>query len=402
METIEGSSLSTAPGPGGPTDWSAALAPVLQPTAAARGLPNPLYTDSAVFAEERRRILWRSWSALAFAHDVAQPGSVYPVDHLGLPLMLVRRPDGTIAVFHNVCSHRGMRLVDQPGRLKGPIRCPYHSWTYDFSGALRATPSIGGDKVNTVDGFDPADHGLRPVRSVEWFGVVFVDLSGQLPDFATLHAPLMARWADLIGTSAHHPGGESAFELTVACNWKLAVENYCESYHLPWVHPGLNSYSRLADHYDIRSDATAGYSGQGTMVYRPMLGDGSQAFPVAPGLGPRWDTGAEYVGLYPNVLLGAHKDHTFAILLEPHAPDRTGERVALFYFDDAVAGPDYAALRTTNARMWRQVFEEDIASVEGMQRGRASPAFGGGVFSPVMDGPTHDFHRWMATRWLDA
>ena len=59
-------------------------------------------------------------------------------------------------------------------------------------------------------------------------------------------------------------GGESYFELDVACNWKLAVENYCEAYHLPFVHPNLNSYSRLEDQYNILDDAS--YAGQGSNV----------------------------------------------------------------------------------------------------------------------------------------
>jgi choline monooxygenase len=45
---------------------------------------------------------------------------------------------------------------------------------------------------------------------------------------------------------------------------------------------------------------------------------------------------------------------------------------------------------------WREVFVEDVAVCEGMQAGRASPAFDGGVFSPIMDVATHHFHQWVA------
>ena len=47
---------------------------------------------------------------------------------------------------------------------------------------------------------------------------------------------------------------------------------------------------------------------------------------------------------------------------------------------------------------WREVFGEDVGVDEGMQRGRHSPALDGGAFSPVMDRPTHHFHRWVAGR----
>jgi choline monooxygenase len=111
----------------------------------------------------------------------------------------------------------------------------------------------------------------------------------------------------------------------VACNWKLAVENYCESYHLPWVHPGLNSYSRLEDHYNIV--APRSFSGQGTTVYAPALGDA--AFPDFPGLPAKWDTAAEYVALYPNVLFGVHRDHTRRASMAGDSRRRwTGRRIA--------------------------------------------------------------------------
>ena len=98
--------------------------------------------------------------------------------------------------------------------------------------------------------------------------------------------------------------------------------------------------------------------------------------------------------MFPNVLLGVHRDHAFAILLMPEAADCTVEQVHLYY-----PRPDTdPALRAQNARQWKLVFEEDIFVVEGMQRGRRSPGFDGGRFSPVMDGPTHLFHRWVADR----
>jgi len=55
-------------------------------------------------------------------------------------------------------------------------------------------------------------------------------------------------------------------------------------------------------------------------------------------------------------------------------------------------------MRAENARLWHTVFAEDVFVVEGMQKGRHGVHFDGGKFSPVMDGPTHCFHRWVAER----
>ena len=93
-------------------------------------------------------------------------------------------------------------------------------------------------------------------------------------------------------------------------------------------------------------------------------------------------------------LLGAQRDHCYAIVLEPVAHDRTREHVHLYY-----AQPDTPeAMRHKNAALWKGVFIEDVVVVEGMQKGRAAPGFDGGRFSPAMDGPTHLFHAWVAER----
>ena len=76
----------------------------------------------------------------------------------------------------------------------------------------------------------------------------------------------------------------------------------------------------------------------------------------------------------------------------------TIEHVSLYYASDPVAQPEDEAMLDANATLWKSVFEEDIAVVEGMQRGRHGTFFDGGKFSPVMDKPTHNFHQWVATQ----
>ena len=293
----------------------------------------------------------------------------------------------------NICRHRGMILVEEARKIEGAIRCPYHSWCYGTDGRLVSTPHVGGAGQNTHDAIDRDTLGLIEVRSHVWFGVVWVNLSGKAPAFEDAMAPLLARWSEF-SQPFYHGGADSRFVLSVDTNWKLAVENYCESYHLPWVHPGLNSYSRLEDHYNIEEPDA--YSGQGTEVYRQLRGESGQVFPDFAGLSDKWDTAAEYIAVYPNVLLGVHRDHAFAILLLPDGPGQTHEHVHLFY---PVPDSD-DALRAANTALWKVVFEEDVFVVEGMQRGRHARGFDGGRFSPVMDGPTHCFHAWAAGRLM--
>ena len=367
--------------------------------AAITPLGNRAYTDAAFFQAELDRLWATSWVCIGFAHDLPEPGHIRPVSLGGKPLLVVRDHAGTLRVFWNVCRHRGMQLVAEPTRLGGVIRCPYHSWCYGLDGALKVTPHVGGPGRNIDPTIDRPALGLLAVRTAEWLGCIFVDLSGKAPPFVEHIAPLARRWADFADRPLHAGGEDCGFALEVETNWKLAVENYCESYHLPWVHPGLNSYSRLEDHYSI---IEASFAGQGTLAYRPLLAEDGSRLPAFPGLPAQWDEGAEYVALYPNLLLGVHKDHTFAMRLEPLGPGRTREHVALWFADERALDAEHAPLRRRLADLWREVFAEDIAVVEGMQRGRHADAFDGGVLSPVMDAATAAFHGWVRERYRTA
>jgi len=371
------------------------LAPVLEPVATARGLPNRHYVDQTWFETERDRLFFDGWAGIGFAKDVPAKGDAMPITFLGQPLVAIRGRDGKLRVFLNICRHRGMILIREAGPIRGAIRCPYHSWCYDLDGALKATPHVGGPGHNSHEAIRREDLGLVEVPSYVWRDVIFVNISGDAPPFETAHRAAIERWREF-GTPLLHSGADSGFTLDVATNWKLAVENYCESYHLPWVHPGLNSYSRLEDHYNIEEPDA--FSGQGTLVYRQLTDEDGLVFPDAPGLGERWQTAAEYIAFYPNVLFGVHRDHSFAILLEPVAIDRTVEHVEIYYHAQEALDADHAGLRARNSALWETVFKEDIFVVEGMQRGRHASGFDGGKFSPVMDSPTHMFHRWVASR----
>ena len=371
------------------------LEDVLKDVNEARGLPNAHYVDEAVFREETQRVLYDNWSAIGFAKDIPEHGDAMPVDFLGMPLVAVRDKEGNVNVFQNTCRHRGMILVQEKSRLRGTFRCPYHSWCYGLDGRLVTTPHVGGPGHNTHEDIKRDELGLARIASHVWRDIIFVNVSGDAPPFEDYAADAIERWKEYDQPMVH--GGEiSSFKLDVKTNWKLAVENYCESYHLPWVHPGLNSYSRLEDHYHIEEPGR--FSGQGTLVYRQLEGEKGEKFPDFPNLSDKWDTGAEYIALYPNVLLGVHRDHAFAIILEPKSLDRTVEHVELYYTEEGAEAADYAALRRKNAEQWKVVFEEDVFVVEGMQKGRHGSYFDGGKFSPAMDGPTHLFHHWVASQ----
>lgn len=373
---------------------SSKLAPVLTSVEKAKGLPNEHYISQEIFEEEKKSVLFNNWSAVGFGKDIPEAGDAKPIEFLGIPLLIVRTQDGSISVFQNTCRHRGMILVDEPKKIKGAIRCPYHSWCYSLKGELKSTPYVGGPALNHHPDIKNEELGLFGFPSYVWNDIIFVNISGKAPAFEDYAADLIEQWKEF-NQPIYHGGASSSFKLEVNTNWKLAIENYCESYHLPWVHPALNSYSRIEDHYHIEKPGK--YSGQGTLVYRQLKGESDEVFPDYKNLTQKWDEGAEYVALYPNVLLGVHRDHFFSIILEPISLDRTVEHVEIYYTQASENTPELSILRDKNAEQWKTVFLEDVFVVEGMQKGRYGPVFDGGKFSPAMDGPTHNFHHWIAS-----
>ena len=314
------------------------LSAVRRPIASANGLPNAHYTDNAVFEEEKHALLFDGWSGIAVASDVPEQGDALPVDFLGVPLLVLRDRQGKVRVFQNICRHRGMVLVNSPRKIEGAIRCPYHSWCYSTEGRLVSTPHVGGPGQNIHPDIDKATMGLIEVPSHICFDVVFVNVSGTAPAFEEMHADLLERWKEF-NVPLYHGGADSKIRFDLRTNWKLVVENYCESYHLPWVHPGLNSYSRLEDHYHIEERGK--FSGQGTHVYRQISDEDGAVFADFPGLSKKWESAGEYLTFLPNVMVGVQRDHVFVILLDPVAVDRT------------VAEDYYAAMEIIEKRQLR-------------------------------------------------
>jgi choline monooxygenase len=233
-------------------------------------------------------------------------------------------------------------------------------------------------------------------------GIIFINLSNEAPKFDEFISPLTKRWETFLGAEGlaniEAPDGQSRLDITIQANWKLAVENYCEAYHLPWVHPSLNKYSPINKHYNIVF--TENMSGQGSYAY--TLSDvAGTALPQFENWPQDKLKHAEYISLYPNVLLGLQVDHAFAMVLQPVSAGVTIEKLQLLYVGEEALDEPFKDSREAVLESWRQVFSEDIFVVEGMQKARYSPGFTGGVFSAVMDVPSHHFHQWVAERYRE-
>ena len=365
----------------------------------ANGLPNECYLNDEYFKIERERVFFNNWIVVGVSSSIPEIGDAKPFDLMGVPLLILRDKNNKIRVFHNVCSHRGMILVNEECKLRNTIRCPYHSWSYNFDGELIATPHVGGMNIHEADGFIKSKSNLKEVSTHVWMDLIFININKNKKNFEESIHPLEQQWSKFISKEdqklIRHAKDFGYFNMEVQSNWKLAIENYCESYHLPWVHPELNRVSNLKDHYHIE-DISETFSGQGSNKYSQQF-DGNKKLSTFPNWPNDLYQNSEYVSLFPNVMLGIHVDHFYAFWLEPLSNKNTREHFEIYYVGDESASSDeYKEIRKKNFAFWQEVMNEDVAAIEGMQKGRSSPVYNGGNFSPVMDTPTLMFHKWVA------
>ena len=343
-------------------------------TGPARGLPAVAYTDETFWQLECETVLTKTWVCAGFAHELAKPGDVAPITVAGKPLLLVRNQAGEIAAFHNVCRHRCLQIVDAPKNVGKLIRCPYHAWAYDLNGALRASPHFGGTDNHRPEGFDPADHGLEPVRSVVWHDWIFVNLDGEAAPFEDYAAPLINR-LDGIDFGKVEPIGVLDFG-EIATNWKFIMENFIEPYHVQFVHVTTTSQP-LNDHYTIVDGVCLGSA---VDLDEEVGTAGSLA------------VSSRYLTLFPNFILGRYFPDQLGVYLNvPMGPNCTVQKRALYTTEGQALNPDEVeGLKS----LWWDVHKEDHEMCERMQAGRASPvAAGGGVLSPVWEDSVRAFQE---------
>jgi choline monooxygenase len=354
-------------------------------------LPNAAYTAAAFLDAERKSVFAENWIFVSVGAEIPDAGDVLPVMVAGLPLLLLRDATGAVRAFHNVCRHRGMQLVGEKQKRRPKLVCRYHSWTYELDGTLAMTPFFGGPDNHESPCIDRGRMGLEPVRCDSWNDLVFVNPSGTAPPLAEHLEPLTRRWSHYDFSLLRY-GGSCRFDVTA--NWKLAMENFLESYHLPFAHPTLNAASKMEAHYSIVEGL---YLGQGSHGYEPQIA-GHADLPRFPGLTAAQQKTAEYPTLLPNLMLGLHPDYLFVFGVDPAAPDRTAETFYFYFVGEAAMSDAFADARKDVVELWRKTNVEDITVVEGMQIGRRSPGYHDGRFSPYHEVTTHEFQRRIANQ----
>ncbi|GAA4330229.1 hypothetical protein GCM10023144_17720 [Pigmentiphaga soli] len=384
------------------------LQALFKPIGVADGLPGRVYSDQACWDVEREKLFRQDWFAVGFASDAPMTGDLKPITAAGWELVLIRQPDGSVRCFHNICRHRGTKLVREARNVR-KISCGWHCWTYELDGRLNSTPLIAGPRTTGHEDFDRAQLGLIEVRSAVWNDIVFVNIDGKarsFEDFSARLTQLFARYEPAGYDLAHPSGGTEEAGLDI--NWKLYHEGGLEGYHIPFVHPALSQpamYKTESDD-DVFTSVTAGvpkYTRLGTLagLAADALGlNPAAAAAIARGEDPPYTI----CFVTPTVIVAAWPEAFITTLLRPVSATRTTVRRKMYFIGPGATSTQAAPARQRNVDIWEQVTSEDAAYSMGVQSLSAQRQEIGMStrFSPYWEDAVHHFQQIIARRAYGA
>ena len=343
------------------------------------GLPGATYFQEAIFEQELRSLWTQTWQMVGREAQIANPGDYFSCVVGDQPLFIIRTQAGDLQAFHNVCPHRGARLVADQGCVR-QIRCSYHAWRFDFEGNLLGLPQA--ERFATLDRETVR---LSAVQIDTWGGFIFVNLATGGECLQTY----------LAGFSAYLEQYEypwSALELSdrwdyeEPVNWKFLVENYLESYHLSTVHgkslqcfdPRNIQAAPLGRHYQI----CVGYAPQ-EVEHHPVFAGQPQGY--------------SYQGfVFPNWMVNTAKDNVSIFRLIPLSATRTRFEVSIYQTRSQQTAFPYQ--RDRFRAEFERVLQEDFQAVRLLQASARSEAYRVGQFAAGLEDGISHFH----SGWLQA
>jgi len=376
------------------TSTSTAVRPVesVGSAAVARALPAWVYNHPALTPIEYERIIKPSWQIVCHVSSLARAGDYVTLDLGADSVIAVRTSRGDIQTLHNVCRHRGARILEGAGHCPGAITCPYHGWSYRLSGELLAITA----RETFPAALDKTQLGLKSVRSEIWNGFVFVCLAGNT-------RPLAEIWAGVAGEFAPHRFAEMqplgpAYLEHWDCDWKVAMDNYLESYHVPIGHPGLNRM--FTPDYDdqvnfpgvargiswLREQPSPRWSER---LYQKLAVEVSAALPEAHRR--RWS----FTSMLPNLGIDVFPDQMDFFQVLPRGAGKCMIRGQSFALPDERR--EMRIARYLSARINRQVQREDEFLCRRVQQGLASGSYEPGPLSRL-ENCMFEFHEQLRER----
>jgi len=355
------------------------------------GLPAGWYLDPARATLEFEQVFAGSWQFVCHVSDLPAAGTAVRFDCSGRSAVVLRAGSGELRAFRNVCRHRGARLIDGDRAtglafcVDARLRCPYHGWTYDDSGALVAIP-----ESQRHTSLDRSALGLYPLPVQQWRGLVFVAFG---PPARPLHEALGqvdGSWPDL---GALRRLAEPA-SVACAADWKLACEHLLDAQHRSVARPGLKPGVFAVPEFDrsgedaIGGTAALATGDQGSWSARAYRRLASESTPA--------EARAEIVFLWPGTLLQLAPEGLTVQQVLPGVAGGCSLRESRYGATDA--GRETRLLRYLHARVRRHALAMDLRLLERTQQGI-------GNLEPDAAGPVADNEpalRWFIQRMRRA
>lgn len=345
-----------------------------EPLAQAKTIPSRWYTAPEVYEWDNNAIMASTWQLVGHLGQLQTPGDVLKATVAENPVMVVRTEAGLLKGFYNVCRHRGGPLLKENGTGCKQFRCNYHSWTYDLDGTLKGIPEFEG-----VENFEPEAFGLRPVQVETWENLVFINLNENPTPLATVFEGISDRILP-IDLQALTFYGQVRY--TLACNWKVYVDNYAEGYHINQVHPEL---AQLVDYKQYTTELSPWYS----LQHSPLRAD-DNVYGI--GVGEIF-----YYFVFPNLMLNIMPNRLQVNLIVPLSHDRT-EVIFDYFYRDITSEAAQKLIREDWAYS-ELVQQQDIDICERVQQGLASRAYDQGRLSVKRESGVHHFQNLLKTAY---
>ncbi|MEM9036703.1 MAG: SRPBCC family protein [Actinomycetota bacterium] len=291
--------------------------------------PVAAYTDPDLAAREWTEFFRTRPQLVGLSGDLPGPRSFVTTADFGVPVIATRDADGRFRAFVNSCRHRGAVLVEELRGTSRRLVCPFHAWTYDHAGTL-----VGLPKRDHFGDVDAECLSLVELPALEWNGLLYVhpepdgeiDPASMFPD-------------DLAAELAEWNYGELTFldddHYDVACNWKLAMDTFGETYHFAALHRDT-LYNVF--HGNVQCYDTFGINHRMILTRRAI--DEMRQRPES-----EWDitvAGLPVYWLFPNAQLMPFDNGAYLVRAFPD-PERPGHHVSRisFYLRPGVTADDF-------------------------------------------------------------
>ncbi len=397
---------------------------------------------SPSFAQLETDRMWPTvWQVACTVDHVAEPGDYFEYRCGPYSVVVVRGDDGELRAFQNVCRHRGNSLCSGSGSQLRELKCGYHGWTWDLSGALKRVPNRKGFGALRMSEFP-----LLAARVDTWERLVFVNLD---VDAMTLDDWLEAVPTDIAWCGLGDFRCYATITVEVDANWKTIADGFSETYHIQTLHPELHrcmddvyapqviwgrtgkseqaygvpsphikeplSDAEVWDAYVATQGALMGVE-EGTPLpadrepgrsVAEVIADRTKKFAYQRGVDLSWASTDQVMRLhqynvFPNMSLLTNADHMTVLAARPGPDPDHGELVMILWTRMAPGAP---RITPTDMRMTAEeahpglVLTQDIAVLAGLQRGLHQPGLTHLTLSSE-ERRVINMHRNLE-RWLD-